>query len=78
MRNMFAASFPLFANYMFNGMGYQWACTLLALIAVICVPLPYILFFKGETIRSRSSYASGQTGLKEQNDVEKVSNASSN
>lgn len=32
MRNMLGAVTPLFANQMFNGMGYQWAGTLLALI----------------------------------------------
>ena len=74
MRNMFAASFPLFASYMFNGMGYQWACTMLALIGCLCAPLPFILIWKGETIRAKSKYASGQTGLSNaQNDEEKNS-----
>lgn len=72
MRNMFAASFPLFASYMFNGMGYQWACTLLALIATVCIPLPYVLFFYGKSIRARSAYASSQTGIQQQVDVEQV------
>ncbi|TIC55684.1 MFS general substrate transporter [Wallemia mellicola] len=83
MRNLFAASFPLFATYMFNGMGLQYACTMLAIIGCLCAPLPFILFFKGESIRARSQYASGQTGIAQKmetqtSDVEKQSRSSSN
>ncbi|PWN28775.1 MFS general substrate transporter [Jaminaea rosea] len=63
MRNMFAAVTPLFATQMFNGMGVQWAGTLLAILALILAFLPFILFAKGETIRAKSKYASSQTGL---------------
>lgn len=50
---------------MFNGMGVQWAGTLLAILALLLAGLPFILFAKGETIRAKSKYASSQTGLSE-------------
>lgn len=40
IRNMLAASFPLFGQQMFVNMGYQWAGTLCALIATLMIPLP--------------------------------------
>jgi len=50
---------------MFNGMGYQYAGLLLALIGFLIAPLPFILFAKGESIRSRSKYAAANTGAGE-------------
>ncbi|GAA5844274.1 hypothetical protein JCM3766R1_002894 [Sporobolomyces carnicolor] len=63
LRNMFGASTPLFANYMFNGMGYQYAGLLLSLVACLAIPLPYILFIYGEKIRAKSKYASDGSDL---------------
>ncbi|PWN48050.1 MFS general substrate transporter [Violaceomyces palustris] len=63
MRNMFGAVTPLFASQMFRGMGSQWAGLMLAMIGFAITPLPFILFAKGETIRSKSKYAAANTGL---------------
>lgn len=63
---MFGASTPLFANYMFNGMGYQYAGLLLSLVACLAIPLPYILFIYGEKIRAKSKYASDGSDLEEE------------
>ncbi|KAL7416407.1 MFS general substrate transporter [Mrakia frigida] len=57
MRNMFAASFPLFATQMFKGMGYQFAGLLLALITLALAPIPFVLFKYGTRIRASSTYA---------------------
>lgn len=62
MRNGFAASFPLFGTYMFKGMGYQWAGTLLAALATLAVPGPFILYKYGPTIRKNSKFAAAETG----------------
>jgi DHA1 family multidrug resistance protein-like MFS transporter len=35
MRSIFGGIFPLFATYMFNGMGIQWASTLVGCVAVL-------------------------------------------
>ncbi|KII92919.1 hypothetical protein PLICRDRAFT_134932 [Plicaturopsis crispa FD-325 SS-3] len=63
IRNMLSASFPLYGRQMFVNMHYQWAGTLLALIATLMVPLPFILMKYGERIRERSPYAAATTQL---------------
>jgi DHA1 family multidrug resistance protein-like MFS transporter len=42
---------------MFEGMGIQWASTLLGCIAVVLVPIPVIFLYYGAKIRARSSFA---------------------
>lgn len=56
-RSMFAAGFPLFGNAMYNKLGYQWATFLLATLALLMAPLPYLFFTYGKDIRKRSRYA---------------------
>ncbi|GAA6006278.1 MFS transporter [Rhodotorula paludigena] len=66
LRNMFGGATPLFANQMFNGMGYQYAGLLLSLVASLAIPLPYVLFKYGETIRAKSKYASTDEDLEKE------------
>ncbi|GAA5969590.1 hypothetical protein JCM11641_008170 [Rhodosporidiobolus odoratus] len=67
LRNMFGASTPLFANYMLHGMhGPQYALLFLALLASLALPLPYVLFFKGEKLREKSKFASAGDELEQQ------------
>ncbi|KAL1698500.1 MFS general substrate transporter [Schizophyllum commune] len=61
IRNMLAASFPLYSQQMFVNLGYQWAGTLCALIATVMVPLPFVLIRYGERIRAWSPYAAATT-----------------
>lgn len=56
-RSMFAASFPLFGNAMYNKLGYQWATFLLAMLTLVMAPFPYVFFRYGKEIRKRSRYA---------------------
>ncbi len=42
---------------MFDGMGVQWAETLLGCIAVLLIPVPVIFYYKGAQIRQKSRYA---------------------
>ncbi|CCM02601.1 uncharacterized protein FIBRA_04704 [Fibroporia radiculosa] len=56
-RNMMGMAFPMFTTPMFNRLTYHWANTLFALIAVVMIPIPYVLFFKGPAIRARSKFA---------------------
>ncbi|KAG2140822.1 MFS general substrate transporter [Suillus cothurnatus] len=53
-RNMTALMFPLFTQQMFAGMTYKWGLTLWALLAMVMAPIPWVLFFYGSKIRSRS------------------------
>jgi hypothetical protein len=56
MRSMFGAVFPLFARYMFDGIGLNWGMTLLGCVAVVFIPLPFILIRFGKSIRARSNF----------------------
>ncbi|KAF2267199.1 MFS general substrate transporter [Lojkania enalia] len=57
MRSLFGGVFPLFATYMFDGMGIEWASTLLGLIALVLVPMPVLFYFFGKRIRGKSRFA---------------------
>lgn len=57
MRSIFGAVFPLFARYMYDGIGIQWGNTLIGCVALVLVPLPFIFYFMGKKIRARSTFA---------------------
>ena len=57
-RNILAAVFPLFSRYLFNGIGFPAASSLLGGIAALLTVVPWVLLFKGEKIRARSKVAS--------------------
>ncbi|KAI0455161.1 polyamine transporter 1 [Xylaria acuta] len=62
LRSLFGAVFPLFATYLFNGIGIQWASTLLGAIAAILVPIPVLFLIYGHKIRAKSSFAPTNIG----------------
>jgi DHA1 family multidrug resistance protein-like MFS transporter len=66
LRSLCGAGFPLFATYMFNGMGIQWASTLLGCVAAILVPVPIWFFLRGAKIREKSQFAPTHLGPKPQ------------
>lgn len=68
LRSMFAAVFPLFANYMVHGLGVQWAGTLLGCVAVLLAPLPVLFYLKGPAIRARSKFTSGSSAAEQDKD----------
>ena len=57
LRSSFGAAFPLFAGFMFKGMGTNWAGLLLGLFGLALVPLPIIFYKYGKRIRTKSKYA---------------------
>lgn len=57
LRSLCGAGFPLFASYMFNGMGINWASTLLGCVAVALIPIPIIFYIYGHKIRQKSRIA---------------------
>ncbi|XXG97218.1 hypothetical protein Hte_003513 [Hypoxylon texense] len=57
LRSLCGAGFPLFATYMFNGLGIQWAATLLGCVAAVLVPIPVIFYLYGHKIRAKSKFA---------------------
>lgn len=42
---------------MFNGMGIQYASTLLGCVAAVLVPVPIWFYLRGAKIREKSAYA---------------------
>lgn len=57
VRNLVGAGFPLFATQMYERLNYEWASSLLGFIAILLVPIPFIFFYFGKTIRLRSPWA---------------------
>ncbi|PHH82953.1 hypothetical protein CDD82_4171 [Ophiocordyceps australis] len=57
MRSLCGATFPLFARQMFQGMGIQWASTLLGCVALALAPIPFVFYKYGAQIRQRSAFA---------------------
>ncbi|KAL1859117.1 hypothetical protein Plec18170_002232 [Paecilomyces lecythidis] len=57
LRCSFGAVFPLFASYMYSGLGIHWASSVPAFLAVLCVPFPMIFAAYGPAIRKRCKFA---------------------
>ncbi|KAJ5581103.1 MFS general substrate transporter [Penicillium hetheringtonii] len=57
LRSLFGAAFPLFTTYMYQNLGIHWATTLIAFLALACMPMPFIFYKYGPAIRSRCRYA---------------------
>ncbi|KAE8227074.1 hypothetical protein CF319_g424 [Tilletia indica] len=55
-REFLSGSVTLFSGQMYQRMGFQWASTLLALIATLLALVPFVLYYYGPKIRERSSY----------------------
>ncbi|KAL8820835.1 MAG: hypothetical protein Q9223_001027 [Gallowayella weberi] len=43
--------------YMYDGLGINWASTVPAILATLCVPFPFLFWKRGEKIRRRCKYA---------------------
>ncbi|KAH7149116.1 major facilitator superfamily domain-containing protein [Dactylonectria estremocensis] len=52
----FAGVFPLFTLQMYEKLGIDWASSLLGFIALSLMPVPWVLFKFGPTIRAKSQY----------------------
>ncbi|KAI0069220.1 hypothetical protein BV25DRAFT_1874835 [Artomyces pyxidatus] len=57
IRSAVGAAFPLFTFQMFDGMGVNWACTLLGLVSVLMAPMPFLFYKYGARIRESSTFA---------------------
>jgi len=56
LRSLFGVGFPLFVSPMFQNLGVNWACTLIAFLALLCAPLPIFFYLKGRTVRRLSKH----------------------
>lgn len=57
MRSAFGAGAPLFSHGLFVNLGVDWGCTLLGLISLLFIPLPFLLYKFGHIARQKSSKA---------------------
>ncbi|RCI17186.1 hypothetical protein L249_2162 [Ophiocordyceps polyrhachis-furcata BCC 54312] len=57
LRSLFGAIFPLFTTYMYKGLGTNWASSIPAFLALVCVPFPFLFYRYGAGIRMRCKYA---------------------
>ncbi|KAI9727532.1 MAG: hypothetical protein M1828_006474 [Chrysothrix sp. TS-e1954] len=58
MRSSFGAGFPLFATAMYDRLGVDWASSLLGFLSIAFIPIPFLLYRYGKTIRGKySKYA---------------------
>ncbi|KAK4609561.1 Efflux pump vrtL [Fulvia fulva] len=59
-RSLGGFAFPLFAPYMYNALGYGWGNTTLGFVGVaVGFPSPLILWWYGDRLRKKSTFAAG-------------------
>lgn len=56
LRYAFGAAFPMFTIQMYEKLGIAWASSLLAFIGVGMLPIPFVLYKFGPSLRARSSF----------------------
>ena len=56
LRYTFGAAFPLFTFQMYSALGIAWAGSLLGFISLLLLPIPWVLYKWGPSLRARSFY----------------------
>jgi multidrug resistance protein len=57
IRSVFGAVFPLFTSQMYARLGIHWASSIPAFLALACIPLPFLFYKYGASIRMKCKYA---------------------
>ncbi|KAH8727552.1 major facilitator superfamily domain-containing protein [Phaeosphaeriaceae sp. PMI808] len=57
IRSIFGAAFPLFTKQMYAGLGVHWASSIPGFLALACIPLPFLFYKYGASIRKKCKYA---------------------
>lgn len=57
LRSLFGAAFPLFTEYMYQGLGLHWASSVPAFLALACMPFPLLFYKYGARIRKKCKYS---------------------
>ena len=65
VRSGFAAAFPMFTTYMYHGIGIHWASCIPAFLSLLCMPLPFIFYKKGPSIRMRCKFSAEAENLRQ-------------
>lgn len=56
LRSIFAAAFPLFVTPMFHNLGIPWASSVLGFVSLLLVPIPWLFYFYGPSIRKKGRF----------------------
>lgn len=56
IRSSMGSVFPIFGLQMYENLGIQWATTLIALICLAFIPMPFLFFKYGSRIRAKSRF----------------------
>ncbi|PPQ81697.1 hypothetical protein CVT26_007770 [Gymnopilus dilepis] len=71
VRSVFGAAFPLFANNMYQALNPRWASSLLGFIAILMIPIPFILYRYGPLLRRQSHFCPADEDIELPNEKEK-------
>ncbi|CAK9787121.1 putative polyamine transport-related protein [Cutaneotrichosporon oleaginosum] len=55
-RSVTACVLPIFAPTMYRNLGWGWGSTLLALLAAVAIPAPFVMFKYGQRLRERFKF----------------------
>jgi multidrug resistance protein len=67
-RSIWGATLPFAARPMYNTLGIHWACSLLGFLSLGLAVIPFVFYWKGETLREQSKFC---RYLKEMDEQEK-------
>lgn len=56
LRSIFAGAFPLVVSPLYGNVGVAWGTSILALVSTAMIPVPFIFFRYGKTIREKSEW----------------------
>ncbi|MCJ1479070.1 hypothetical protein MMC13_007754 [Lambiella insularis] len=57
LRSILALGFPLFINPMYSKLGIPWGTSVFGFCAVFLIPIPYLFYIYGPSIRARGKYS---------------------
>lgn len=57
LRSIMAAAFPLVGRALYQNLGIGWASSLLGFVSCLFIPLPFVLYYRGEKLRRHSKRA---------------------
>ncbi|KAL3458964.1 major facilitator superfamily domain-containing protein [Aspergillus heterothallicus] len=56
LRSILGAALPVAAKPMYASLGVGWSTSLVGFVSLVCVPIPYVLLWKGSWLRERSKF----------------------
>lgn len=73
-RSLFGFAMPLFGRQMYDALGYGWANTMCAILAVVLgLPFPIIVWYYGERIRNKfDKRLEAQQAIKDEKNMERM------